>query len=275
MEDEEGYKKFIEQKKDKSFLLVSQTDEYINQLTDMVGQFKNDASRNLNKMRRARKKEESQTDKYINQLTDMVGQHKNDASINLNKMRKQEERALIPEHELRVYVNNNTIGVVMKGDDASLATTIQLHDLDYDFNAEAPPKHEKNDDDEVTRVRIEAKRADSEYKKGVKGDANYYNIARSITEEVRDQTSSMVNGNPMEYQVKGFESELIVSLYNNNLNGNLAVEMGLGNNTRPGESTLTSYPVMKCVASNSELAERPITRSLVEDFSSTGFWNLR
>ena len=36
-EDEEGYRKLIDQKKDKRLaFLLSQTDEYINQLTDMV-----------------------------------------------------------------------------------------------------------------------------------------------------------------------------------------------------------------------------------------------
>merc|ERR1711950_110165 len=40
-EDEEGYRKLIDQKKDKRLaFLLSQTDEYINQLTDMVKQHK-------------------------------------------------------------------------------------------------------------------------------------------------------------------------------------------------------------------------------------------
>merc|ERR1719367_1322047 len=42
-EDEEGYRKLIDQKKDKRLaFLLSQTDEYINQLTDMVKQHKNE-----------------------------------------------------------------------------------------------------------------------------------------------------------------------------------------------------------------------------------------
>merc|ERR1712226_1702864 len=42
-EDEEGYRKLIDQKKDKRLaFLLSQTDEYINQLTDMVKAHKKD-----------------------------------------------------------------------------------------------------------------------------------------------------------------------------------------------------------------------------------------
>merc|ERR1712029_467300 len=75
-EDEEGYRKLIDQKKDKRLaFLLSQTDEYINQLTDMVGQHKKETRRKLREMRRAQ---------------------------------KQEERALIPENELRVSVKNNS-----------------------------------------------------------------------------------------------------------------------------------------------------------------------
>merc|ERR1719347_2236690 len=55
---------------------------------------------------------------------------------------------------------------------------------------------------------------------------NYYNVAHTITEEVHEQASIMVNGKLKEYQVKGLE--WMVSLYNNNLNGILADEMGLG-----------------------------------------------
>merc|ERR1719228_2817556 len=92
-EDEEGYRKLIDQKKDKRLaFLLSQTDEYINQLTDMVGQHKKETRMKLREMRRAQ---------------------------------KQQERALIPEHELRVNVKNNASGVVLKGDDAPLASELE------------------------------------------------------------------------------------------------------------------------------------------------------
>merc|ERR1712142_1394224 len=82
-ENEEGYRRLIDQKKDKRLaFLLSQTDEYINQLTDMVGQHKKETRRKLREMRRAQKKE---------------------------------ERALIPEKEERVAVKNYSTGEVLKG----------------------------------------------------------------------------------------------------------------------------------------------------------------
>ena len=58
-EDEEGYRKLIDQKKDKRLaFLLSQTDEYINQLTDMVRMHKKEQRRKLREMKRAQKQEE-------------------------------------------------------------------------------------------------------------------------------------------------------------------------------------------------------------------------
>ena len=58
-EDEEGYRLLIDQKKDKRLaFLLSQTDEYINQLTDMVKQHKNETKLKLKEMKRAQKLDE-------------------------------------------------------------------------------------------------------------------------------------------------------------------------------------------------------------------------
>merc|ERR1719167_405633 len=209
-EDEEGYRKLIDQKKDKRLaFLLSQTDEYINQLTDMVSQHKKETRRKLKEMKRAQ---------------------------------RQEERAHIPDHELRVSVKNNSTGIILKGDDAPFASELEAFleknpdfealprdDSDEDSDDETPASKEENPEevtDVIEKARLEAKKADDEYKKGIKGDANYYNIAHTITEEVHEQATIMVNGKLKEYQVKGLE--WMVSLYNNNLNGILADEMGLG-----------------------------------------------
>merc|ERR1712142_942464 len=211
-EDEEGYRKLIDQKKDKRLaFLLSQTDEYINQLTDMVGQHKKETKMKLKEMRRAQ---------------------------------KEEERALNPEKEERVAVKNYSTGEVLKGDKAPLSSELEGF-LEKNPDFEQIPSDESDDSDnedvvkskgedkneEVTDViekaRLEAKQAaDDEYRKGVKGDANYYSIAHTVVEEVHEQASIMVNGKLKEYQVKGLE--WLVSLYNNNLNGILADEMGLG-----------------------------------------------
>jgi len=210
-EDEEGYRKLIDQKKDKRLaFLLSQTDEYINQLTDMVGQHKKETKRKLKDMRRAQ---------------------------------KEEERALNPEKEERITVKNYSTGEVIKGDKAPLSSELESFleknpdfeqvpsDESDDSDTEEVVKSKNEDEDEevtdvIEKARLEAKQADDEYRKGVKGDANYYNIAHTITEQVTEQASIMVNGKLKEYQVKGLE--WMVSLYNNNLNGILADEMGLG-----------------------------------------------
>jgi len=213
-EDEEGYRKLIDQKKDKRLaFLLSQTDEYINQLTEMVGQHKQETTKKQKEIRR---------------------------------LQRQEERARIPEHLRRVHVKNNSTGVVLKGDKAPLASELEEFleknpdfepinmdesDDESEVEAEETATKEENEGEEVEDViekaRREAKQvADDEYKKGVKGDMNYYNVAHTITEEVHEQATIMVNGKLKEYQVKGLE--WLVSLYNNNLNGILADEMGLG-----------------------------------------------
>merc|ERR1719356_565714 len=209
-EDEEGYRKLIDQKKDKRLaFLLSQTDEYINQLTDMVSNHKKDHQRK---------------------------------QMEIKKLQKAEERAMIPENELRVSVKNNSTGIILKGDDAPLASELEAFleknpdfealprdDSDEDSDDETPASKEENPEevtDVIEKARLEAKKADDEYKKGIKGDANYYNIAHTITEEVHEQATIMVGGKLKEYQVKGLE--WMVSLYNNNLNGILADEMGLG-----------------------------------------------
>merc|ERR1712141_479342 len=52
-EDEEGYRQLIDQKKDKRLaFLLSQTDEYINQLTDMVKQHKKDTRKKQKKKKK-------------------------------------------------------------------------------------------------------------------------------------------------------------------------------------------------------------------------------
>merc|ERR1719215_1817054 len=58
-EDEEGYRKLIDQKKDKRLaFLLRQTDEYINQLTDMVSNHKKDHQRKQMEIKKLQKAEE-------------------------------------------------------------------------------------------------------------------------------------------------------------------------------------------------------------------------
>ena len=57
------YRKLIDQKKDKRLaFLLSQTDEYINQLTDMVKQHKKDTRKKERELKRLQRREELGTD---------------------------------------------------------------------------------------------------------------------------------------------------------------------------------------------------------------------
>merc|ERR1719420_1627405 len=102
------------------------------------------------------------------------------------------------------------------------------------WHANAEREQKKEDDNKdlteeevIEKARKEAKQGEDEYnQKGLKGEANYYQMAHTVNEEVHEQASIMVYGKLKEYQIKGLE--WMVSLYNNNLNGILADEMGLG-----------------------------------------------
>eukprot|EP00088_Acartia_fossae_P015248 TRINITY_DN18323_c0_g1_i1.p1 TRINITY_DN18323_c0_g1~~TRINITY_DN18323_c0_g1_i1.p1 ORF type:complete len:1190 (+),score=494.76 TRINITY_DN18323_c0_g1_i1:54-3572(+) len=220
-EDEEGYRKLIDQKKDKRLaFLLSQTDEYINQLTDMVQQHKNEQKQKLKEMKRAQ---------------------------------RMDDMAKIPETQKRIPVKNKTTGKTLKGESAPLLIELEAwleknpdyealpqdYDSDESENEEEAEKEaaENEDKDEkkpaeddtegvIEKAKKEAKAAEDEYKKGTQGETNYYSIAHTVAETVHEQATIMVNGKLKEYQVKGLE--WLVSLYNNNLNGILADEMGLG-----------------------------------------------
>lgn len=213
-EDEEGYRQLIDQKKDKRLaFLLSQTDEYINQLTDMVKQHKNETKMKMKEMKRAQ---------------------------------KMEIISKIPDHMQRIPVKHKITKHILKGLEAPLMSELEAwlesHPeyealaRDYDSDDDEPEEPEEQEkeavpevdatEDVIEKAKREAKAAEDEYKKGLTGDTNYYSIAHTVVEEIHQQAAIMVNGKLKEYQVKGLE--WMVSLYNNNLNGILADEMGLG-----------------------------------------------
>jgi len=213
-EDEEGYRLLIDQKKDKRLaFLLSQTDEYINQLTEMVKNHKKDQKDKAREMIRAQ---------------------------------KLEELSKIPDTQLKVKVRSKTTGQVIKGDKAPFKVDLEKYladnpdfeamplsallddddgDEDEDGKEDAESKEASEDqiEDPIEKAKKEAEEVE---KKGLQGDNNYYAIAHTVVEEVHEQAGIMVGGKLKEYQVKGLE--WLVSLYNNNLNGILADEMGLG-----------------------------------------------
>ncbi|KAF5276830.1 hypothetical protein FQA39_LY06382 [Lamprigera yunnana] len=220
-EDEEGYRKLIDQKKDKRLaFLLSQTDEYISNLTEMVKQHKLEQRRKQQeeeKRKRRRKKKQSA-----------------EGNIDLDDDGSQGS-------DKPVTVIETSTGKVLSGDEAPMLS--QLHqwleahpgwevadtddeESDYDQDDfKNDPKNKKTDEEKTIEVITKAKVEDDEYKNG-KEEQTYYSIAHTVHEMVTEQASIMVNGLLKEYQTKGLE--WLVSLFNNNLNGILADEMGLG-----------------------------------------------
>ncbi|KAL1500937.1 hypothetical protein ABEB36_006353 [Hypothenemus hampei] len=207
-EDEEGYRKLIDQKKDKRLaFLLSQTDEYIASLTEMVRQHKEEQA--------YKKKEEE---------------------------RRKKRQLRMQEPDRKVTVMETATGKKLKGENAptfrELIEWMKTHpgwemiDTDDEDDESDEKKRDgqnmdgEKEEDEATNIIEKAKAEDDEYQRNAKEEQTYYSIAHTVHEIVTEQASIMVNGKLKEYQIKGLE--WMVSLYNNNLNGILADEMGLG-----------------------------------------------
>ncbi|XP_012139061.1 ATP-dependent helicase brm isoform X3 [Megachile rotundata] len=221
-EDEEGYRKLIDQKKDKRLaFLLSQTDEYISNLTEMVKQHKIEQKRKQVEEQKRKKKKKKLQD----------GEGGEDGNGN---------------EDSRVGVIETSTGRTLTGDEAplmsQLSAFLESHpgwepiesesedddDDDDDENDDEKGEHKEkapgdSEEDKVKKTIHKAKVEDDEYKTE---EQTYYSIAHTVHEVVTEQASIMVNGKLKEYQIKGLE--WLVSLFNNNLNGILADEMGLG-----------------------------------------------
>ncbi|XP_073979169.1 ATP-dependent helicase brm-like isoform X2 [Rhodnius prolixus] len=225
-EDEEGYRKLIDQKKDKRLaFLLSQTDEYIANLTALVEQHK------LEQQRKQEQEEQKKRKKRKKKRLDGPdGGVENDESSQMS--------------DLHVSVVETATGRQLQGDDAPLASQLgawleanpgwePLEDSDEEEEEEEEIEEDEETkqnkklatEDEVKTVIKKAKVEDDEYKNTTE-EHTYYSIAHTVHEIVTEQASIMINGKLKEYQIKGLE--WLVSLYNNNLNGILADEMGLG-----------------------------------------------
>ncbi|CAL4066291.1 unnamed protein product, partial [Meganyctiphanes norvegica] len=230
MEDEEGYRKLIDEKKDKRLAyLLSQTDEFIANLTEMVKSHKEDQRVKQKAERKAIRMERKR-------------------AIDLNNDGGEEGGI---KH---IPVIESTTGRIISGRDAPTSVNIDaflavnpgwelLPEDDTDTSDEEEEvEGEGGKDEQEKKKKEKEKEKESEEKKEVGttcfkkveddeykvdgGERNYYSIAHTIKETVTEQSSILVNGELKIYQVKGLE--WLVSLYNNNLNGILADEMGLG-----------------------------------------------
>ncbi|KAI8429647.1 hypothetical protein MSG28_000228 [Choristoneura fumiferana] len=229
-EDEEGYRKLIDQKKDKRLaFLLAQTDEYIASLTDMVKQHKQE---------QRKKQQEEERRKRKSRKKKLLEGGEIDAMDDSSQT-----------SDSRVSVMDPKSGEILKGEEAPLLSQLKdwmethpgwevlsdsedsgddSQDDDEKRERKQRDREEKNEkvktEEEKAREMIkQAKVEDDEYKTE---EQTYYSIAHTVHESVTEQSSILVNGNLKEYQIKGLE--WLVSLFNNNLNGILADEMGLG-----------------------------------------------
>ncbi|XP_021942672.1 ATP-dependent helicase brm [Zootermopsis nevadensis] len=243
-EDEEGYRKLIDQKKDKRLaFLLSQTDEYIGNLTEMVKQHKIEQKRKQQELKQKKKKKKKKAE--------------GEGSGEGGEGDEESSHSVDP----RVAVVELSTGKLLTGEEAPLASQLQAwldahpgweaheeedddedEDDDEEDGSEDDSEEEEqdsastpkpntsnsssaSDEDKAREMIKKAKVEDDEYKTSTE-EQTYYSIAHTIHEIVTEQSTILVNGNLKEYQIKGLE--WLVSLFNNNLNGILADEMGLG-----------------------------------------------
>ena len=220
-EDEDGYRKLIDEKKDKRLAyLLSQTDAFISSLVHLVQEHQNDLKR-----KKMEKKQPTPENTQVNDDT----------------------------NQLRVRVKNLSTGEIKDGPDAPLSSELEQW-LERNPGWQAIPRDNSDDEEEETLRPVEPSiviPTAEEQEKGIVEDENlvkevltkakqateddeyhtsaidsYYSVAHRIRERVTKQSVLLIGGVLKPYQIQGLE--WLVSLYNNHLNGILADEMGLG-----------------------------------------------
>ncbi|XP_075961172.1 putative global transcription activator SNF2L2 isoform X3 [Anarhichas minor] len=244
-EDEEGYRKLIDQKKDKRLAyLLQQTDEYVANLTTLVYEHK---AAQAAKDKKKKKKKKKRVD----------GDGEGTSGIGPDGEPIDESSQM---SELPVKVIQTETGKVLQGTDAPKSSQLEawlemnpgyevaprsdseesgseFEDEEEEEGAKAEPEEEKIIDPNGVEVFVTAAKhiidstkqdVDDEYivPTGQTSIQSYYGVAHAVIERVEKQSSLLINGSLKHYQVQGLE--WMVSLYNNNLNGILADEMGLG-----------------------------------------------
>uniref|UniRef100_A0A8C9ZW42 SWI/SNF related BAF chromatin remodeling complex subunit ATPase 2 n=1 Tax=Sander lucioperca TaxID=283035 RepID=A0A8C9ZW42_SANLU len=237
-EDEEGYRKLIDQKKDKRLAyLLQQTDEYVANLTTLVYEHKAAQAAKEKKKKKKKKK-----------MADGDGEGPSAIGPDGEPMDESSQMS-----ELPVKVIQTETGKVLQGTDAPKSSQLEAW-LEMNPGYEVAPRSDSEEsgsefEEEVSDFLINelqqgfkyslffyithtfrsAKQdVDDEYSvpTGQTSSQSYYGVAHAVIERVEKQSSLLINGSLKHYQVQGLE--WMVSLYNNNLNGILADEMGLG-----------------------------------------------
>uniref|UniRef100_A0A8C2F8E0 SWI/SNF related, matrix associated, actin dependent regulator of chromatin, subfamily a, member 4a n=1 Tax=Cyprinus carpio TaxID=7962 RepID=A0A8C2F8E0_CYPCA len=218
-EDEEGYRKLIDQKKDKRLAyLLQQTDEYVANLTELVRAHK--AVQALKDKKKKKKKKKPENVEGGAPVLGPDGEPLDETS---------------QMSDLPVKVIHVDSGKILTGMEAPRE---EEEEEQQPQSSQAPTEEKKiiTDPDSEDVSEVDARHiiehakqdVDDEYGNAafVRGLQSYYAVAHQVTEKVDRQSSLLINGQLKQYQIKGLE--WLVSLYNNNLNGILADEMDLG-----------------------------------------------
>uniref|UniRef100_A0A7N6BFB9 SWI/SNF related, matrix associated, actin dependent regulator of chromatin, subfamily a, member 2 n=1 Tax=Anabas testudineus TaxID=64144 RepID=A0A7N6BFB9_ANATE len=211
-EDEEGYRKLIDQKKDKRLAyLLQQTDEYVANLTTLVYEHKAAQAAKEKKRRRKRKKK-------------VDGDGEGTSAIGPDGEPMDESSQM---SELPVKVIQTETGKVLQGTDAPKSSQLEAW-LEMNPGYEVAPRSDSEESGSEFEEEVTKQDVDDEYSvpTGQTSSQSYYGVAHAVIERVEKQSSLLINGMLKQYQIQGLE--WMVSLYNNNLNGILADEMGLG-----------------------------------------------
>uniref|UniRef100_A0A3Q3G8M1 SWI/SNF related BAF chromatin remodeling complex subunit ATPase 4 n=1 Tax=Labrus bergylta TaxID=56723 RepID=A0A3Q3G8M1_9LABR len=210
-EDEEGYRKLIDQKKDKRLAyLLQQTDEYVANLTELVRAHKAAQALKEKKKKKKRKKKPALNDNSLpllqpldetSQMIDAPRAGQLDTWLEMNPGYEVAPRSDSEDSE--------------EEEEEEVGCLIDMFETCFMFTDPITDQNAKQDvDDEYMGAAF------------ARGLQSYYAVAHAVTERVDKQSSLLINGQLKQYQIKGLE--WLVSLYNNNLNGILADEMGLG-----------------------------------------------
>ncbi|CAF93049.1 unnamed protein product, partial [Tetraodon nigroviridis] len=253
-EDEEGYRKLIDQKKDKRLAyLLQQTDEYVANLTELVRAHK--AAQALKEKKKKKKKKKPEAVEVssgsggallgpdgepldeTSQMSDLpvkvihVDSGKILTGIEAPKAGQLEAwLEMNPGYEVAPRSDSEDSG--SEEDEEEEEEEEEQPQLSS-ATAEEKKKIPDPDSEDVSEVDVQhiiehAKQdVDDEYSNASFNQSlnSYYAVAHAVTEKVEKQSTLLVNGQLKQYQIKGLE--WLVSLYNNNLNGILADEMGL------------------------------------------------
>ncbi|CAM2712301.1 unnamed protein product [Rotaria socialis] len=223
-EDEDGYRKLIDEKKDKRLAyLLSQTDAYIISLVNLVKEHQNDLKKKKMEKKQTNSSNDEQNYLHVKVKNTSTGEIKDGPDAPL-------------ESELDSWLEKNPGWQAVPADNSddddeetARETAARLAETTITIPAPTPDEQEKGvveDETIVKEVLTKAKQATEDDEYHTSSLDSYYAVAHRVRERVIKQSALLVGGSLKPYQIQGLE--WLVSLYNNNLNGILADEMGLG-----------------------------------------------